>query len=106
MIRRPPRSTLFPYTTLFRSGLLALMILIESRRAARVGSDGGLVLLGDQDRAVWDRALIAERHAIAPRCLRRRQPGPYQIQAAINADPAYARSVRSTDWAQILQLYD
>ena len=87
-------------------GLLALMILIESRRAARVGSDGGLVLLGDQDRAVWDRDLIAEGQAIVRRCLRRGQPGPYQIQAAINAVHADARSVRSTDWAQILQLYD
>src|SRR6266851_3729846 len=87
-------------------GLLALMILIESRRAARVGSDGGLVLLGDQDRAVWDRDLIAEGQAIVRRCLRRGQPGPYQIQAAINAVHADARLVRSTDWAQILQLYD
>ncbi len=87
-------------------GLLALMLLIESRRAARVGSDGGLVLLADQDRALWDRDLIAEGQAIVRRCLRRGQPGPYQIQAAINAVHADARSVSSTDWAQILQLYD
>ena len=87
-------------------GLLALMLLIESRRAARVGSDGGLVLLADQDRALWDRDLIAEGQAIVRRCLRRGHPGPYQIQAAINAVHADARSVSSTDWAQILQLYD
>jgi RNA polymerase sigma-70 factor (ECF subfamily) len=87
-------------------GLLALMLLIESRRAARAGSDGGLVLLADQDRSLWDRDLIAEGQAIVRRCLRRGQPGPYQIQAAINAVHADARSVSSTDWAQILQLYD
>jgi RNA polymerase sigma-70 factor, ECF subfamily len=87
-------------------GLLALMLLIESRRAARVGSDGGLVLLADQDRALWDRALIAEGQALVRQCLRRRQPGPYQIQAAINAVHADARSIGRTDWAQILQLYD
>jgi RNA polymerase sigma-70 factor (ECF subfamily) len=87
-------------------GLLALMLLIESRRPARVGSDGGLVLLSDQDRALWDRALITEGQAIVRQCLRRGQPGPYQIQAAINAVHADARSVADTDWAQILQLYD
>jgi RNA polymerase sigma-70 factor (ECF subfamily) len=87
-------------------GLLALMLLIESRRAARVGSDGGLVLLADQDRALWDRGLIAEGQAIVRQCLRRGQPGPYQIQAAINAVHADARSVGDTDWAQIIQLYD
>jgi RNA polymerase sigma-70 factor (ECF subfamily) len=87
-------------------GLLALMLLIESRRPARVGSDGGLVLLSDQNRALWDRALITEGQAIVRQCLRRGQPGPYQIQAAINAVHADARSVADTDWAQILQLYD
>jgi len=87
-------------------GLLALMLLIESRRPARVGSYGGLVLLSDQDRALWDRALITEGQAIVRQCLRRGQPGPYQIQAAINAVHADARSVADTDWAQILQLYD
>jgi len=87
-------------------GLLALMLLIESRRPARVGSDGGLVLLSGQDRALWDRALITEGQAIVRQCLRRGQPGPYQIQAAINAVHADARSVADTDWAQILQLYD
>src|SRR5215475_11105161 len=87
-------------------GLLALMLLIESRRAARVGSDGGLVLLSDQDRALWDGDLIAEGQAIVRRCLRRGKPGPYQIQAAINAVHADARSVGDPDWGQILQLYD
>ncbi len=66
-------------------GLLALMLLAESRRAARTTPDGGLVLLADQDRGRWDRGLIAEGQAIVRRCLRRNQPGPYQIQAAINA---------------------
>ena len=66
-------------------GLLALMLLTESRRAARTGPDGALVLLADQDRTRWDHALIAEGQAIVRRCLRRDQPGRYQIQAAINA---------------------
>jgi RNA polymerase sigma-70 factor (ECF subfamily) len=66
-------------------GLLALMLLTESRRAARTGPDGSLVLLADQDRTRWDRALIAEGQDLVRRCLRRGQPGPYQIQAAINA---------------------
>jgi RNA polymerase sigma-70 factor, ECF subfamily len=87
-------------------GLLALMLLIESRRPARVGPGGGLVLLADQDRALWDRDLIAEGQAIVRQCLRRGQPGPYQIQAAINAVHADALSADGTDWAQILQLYD
>jgi RNA polymerase sigma-70 factor, ECF subfamily len=87
-------------------GLLALMLLIEARRAARVEPSGGLVRLADQDRALWDRDLIAEGQAIVRQCLRRGQPGPYQIQAAINAVHADAASTDSTDWAQILQLYD
>jgi len=87
-------------------GLLALMLLIESRRAARVRADGGLVPLADQDRALWDRDLIAEGQAIVRRCLRRGQPGPYQIQAAINAVHADAPAAGRTDWGQILQLYD
>ena len=66
-------------------GLLALVLLIESRRAARTGPGGDLVLLADQDRRRWDRGLIAEGQAIVRACLRRNQPGPYQIQAAINA---------------------
>src|SRR6185295_20326431 len=67
------------------SGLLALMLLIESRRAARTTPAGELVRLADQDRGRWDRALIAEGQALVRLCLRRNQPGPYQIQAAINA---------------------
>ena len=87
-------------------GLLALMLLTESRRAARTGPDGTLVLLADQDRARWDRALIAEGQDLVRRCLRRGQPGPYQIQAAINAVHSDAPTAEVTDWGQILQLYD
>ena len=88
------------------AGLLALMLLIESRRATRTTGDGGLVLLADQDRSRWDHGLIAEGQAIVRRCLRRGQPGPYQIQAAINAVHSDAPSAAATDWGQILQLYD
>jgi RNA polymerase sigma-70 factor (ECF subfamily) len=87
-------------------GLLALMLLIESRRAARSTAGGDLVLLADQDRARWDRGLIAEGQAIVRRCLQLDQPGPYQIQAAINAVHSDAPAVAATDWWQILQLYD
>ncbi len=87
-------------------GLLALMLLIESRRAARTTSAGDLVLLADQDRDRWDRSLIAEGQAIVRQCLRRNQPGPYQIQAAINAVHSDASAAGETDWRQILQLYD
>jgi RNA polymerase sigma-70 factor, ECF subfamily len=87
-------------------GLLALVLLIQSRSAARTGSDGALVLMPDQDRALWDRALIAEGQAIVRACLRRNQPGPYQIQAAINAVHSDAATAADTDWRQILQLYD
>jgi RNA polymerase sigma-70 factor (ECF subfamily) len=83
-------------------GLLALMLLIESRRAARTSAGGELVPLGEQDPSRWDRALIDEGQAIVRRCLRRNQPGPYQIQAAINA----VHSEPPTDWAQVLALYD
>ena len=87
-------------------GLLALMLLTESRRAARNGPDGTLVLLADQDRTRWDRALIAEGQDLVRRCLRRGRPGPYQIQAAINAVHSDAPTAEVTDWSQILQLYD
>jgi RNA polymerase sigma-70 factor (ECF subfamily) len=87
-------------------GLLALMLLIEARRPARTTADGGLVLLADQDRALWDRAVIAEGQAIVRRCLRRDQPGPYQVQAAINAVHSDAASAADTDWRQVLALYD
>jgi RNA polymerase sigma-70 factor (ECF subfamily) len=87
-------------------GLLALMLLIEARRTARTTPDGDLVLLVDQDRGVWDRALIAEGQAIVRQCLRLNQPGPYQLQAAINAVHSDAPTAAATDWRQILQLYD
>jgi RNA polymerase sigma-70 factor (ECF subfamily) len=87
-------------------GLLALLLLTESRRTARTAPDGSMVLLPDQDRAAWDRELIAEGQAIVRRCLRRNQPGPYQIQAAINAVHSDAAIAVDTDWVQVLQLYD
>ncbi len=87
-------------------GLLALMLLVESRRGARTTPDGGLVLLADQDRGRWDRGLIAVGQAIVRRCLRLGQPGPYQIQAAINAVHSEAPASAATDWWQILQLYN
>jgi RNA polymerase sigma-70 factor, ECF subfamily len=87
-------------------GLLALMLLVESRRAARTTIGGQLVLLADQDRGLWDRALIAEGQAIIRECIRRNQPGPYQLQAAINAVHSDAPVAVATDWRQILQLYD
>ena len=87
-------------------GLLALMLLSASRQAARCASDGELILLADQDRSLWDRRLIAEGHAIVRRCLQMNRPGPYQIQAAINAVHGDARAVEDTDWMQVLRLYD
>jgi RNA polymerase sigma-70 factor, ECF subfamily len=87
-------------------GLLALVLLTGSRQAARTGPDGTLVLLADQDRGRWDRGLIAEGQAIVRACLRRGQPGPYQIQAAISAVHSDAAAAADTDWRQILQLYD
>jgi RNA polymerase sigma-70 factor (ECF subfamily) len=87
-------------------GLLALLLLTESRRPARTAGDGTLVLLADQDRSRWNRALIEEGHALVRASLRRNQPGPYQIQAAINAVHADARVARDTDWRQIVALYD
>jgi RNA polymerase sigma-70 factor (ECF subfamily) len=88
------------------TGLLALMLLTHARRRARTGPDGSLVLLADQDRALWDRALIAEGQELVRRCLRRDRPGPYQVQAAINAVHTDAPTAADTDWAQILALYD
>ena len=84
-------------------GLLALLLLVDSRRAARTSPDGALVLLADQDRALWDNELIEEGQAIVRDCLRRNQPGPYQLQAAINAVHSDGPP---TDWVQIKQLYD
>jgi RNA polymerase sigma-70 factor (ECF subfamily) len=87
-------------------GLLALMLLALSRRGARTTASGDIVPLADQDRGLWDRALIAEGQAIVRSCLRRNDPGVYQIQAAINAVHSDAPSAAATDWSQIVQLYD
>jgi RNA polymerase sigma-70 factor (ECF subfamily) len=87
-------------------GLLALMLLVESRRPARTTSAGELVPLAEQDRALWDRTLIEEGQALVRRCLARNEPGPYQIQAAINAVHSDARVASATEWRQILRLYD
>lgn len=87
-------------------GLLALMLLHESRRAARTSPDGELVLLDEQDRSRWDRALIAEGTALVERALSSRRFGPYSLQAAISAVHAEADSAASTDWPQIVALYD
>jgi RNA polymerase sigma-70 factor (ECF subfamily) len=87
-------------------GLLALMLLIESRRAARTTPDGDLVRLADQQRDRWDDRLISEGQAIIRQCLARNRPGPYQIQAAINAVHSEARVASATDWRQVLRLYD
>jgi RNA polymerase sigma-70 factor (ECF subfamily) len=87
-------------------GLLALLLLLESRRPTRTADDGSLVLLPDQDRSRWDRALIGEGQGLVRTCLRRARPGPYQIQAAINAVHCDAEVPADTDWASILALYD
>jgi RNA polymerase sigma-70 factor (ECF subfamily) len=87
-------------------GLLALLLLAQARTATRTRSNGELVLLADQDRTRWDRGLIEEGHAIVRRCLQRNTPGPYQIQAAINAVHTDATTADATDWRQIIALYD
>jgi RNA polymerase sigma factor (sigma-70 family) len=84
-------------------GLLALLVLSEARRPARVGPRGELVTLAEQDRSLWDQQLIAEGHDLVRRCLRRNRPGPYQLQAAINA---VHTDGDATDWTQVLALYD
>jgi RNA polymerase sigma-70 factor (ECF subfamily) len=86
-------------------GLLALMLLHESRRAARAASDGELILLEDQDRTLWNRELIAEGSALVERALRARRFGPYTLQAAISAVHAEAPDPSATDWPQIVGLY-
>jgi RNA polymerase sigma-70 factor (ECF subfamily) len=88
------------------AGLLGLLLLVESRRPARTAPDGTLVLLPDQDRTRWNRALVAEGQAVVRACLRRNRPGPYQIQAAIAAVHSDAPTAADTDWSQILALYD
>jgi RNA polymerase sigma-70 factor (ECF subfamily) len=87
-------------------GLLALMLLTESRRPSRTATDGTMVRLADQDRTRWDRDLIGEGHELVRACLRRSQPGPFQIQAAIAAVHADAPTADATDWSQIVSLYD
>jgi RNA polymerase sigma-70 factor, ECF subfamily len=87
-------------------GLLALLLLLHARSAARLTADGSLVRLADQDRQLWDRSLIAEGQAIVRACVQRDKPGPYQIQAAINAVHCLATTFDRTDWNAILTLYD
>jgi RNA polymerase sigma-70 factor, ECF subfamily len=87
------------------AGLLALMLLSESRAPART-AEGALVLLRDQDRSRWDRTMIEEGHAIVRACIRRGQPGAFQLQAAIQAVHCAADSFQTTDWPQIVTLYD
>ena len=88
------------------AGLLALLVLTEARQPARVDHDGSLVVLRDQDRILWDHALVDEGHALVRACARRDRPGPYQLQAAIGAVHSQAASIEATDWPQILALYD
>jgi RNA polymerase sigma-70 factor, ECF subfamily len=89
------------------AGLLALMLLIEARRRARISASGELVALNEQDRGAWDAALIAEGHRLVrERLAARVPPGPYQIHAAINAVHTSAREARDTDWSQVVALYD
>jgi RNA polymerase sigma-70 factor (ECF subfamily) len=88
------------------TGLLALMLLHESRRAARAGTDGDIVLLAEQDRALWNREQIAEGSALVTRALQAGRPGPYALQAAVAAVHANATNADSTDWREIVGLYD
>jgi RNA polymerase sigma-70 factor (ECF subfamily) len=87
-------------------GLLALMLLIEARRAARTTGDGVMILLADQDRALWNKDLIAEGLSLVVRALSSTAFGPYALQAAISAVHAEADSADATDWVQIVGLYD
>jgi RNA polymerase sigma-70 factor (ECF subfamily) len=87
-------------------GLLALMLLTEARRPARTAPEGSMIRLADQDRTQWDRMLITEGHTLVRACLRRNQPGPFQIQAAVAAVHADAATATATDWSQIVALYD
>jgi RNA polymerase sigma-70 factor, ECF subfamily len=88
------------------TGLLALMLLVAARLPARTGAGGSFVQLRDQDRGRWDRDMVAEGRDLVRACLRRGSPGPYQIQAAINAVHSDAADAEMTDWRQILTLYD
>ena len=88
------------------AGLLALMLLTDARRAARVDAGGAVVTLDAQDRSLWDRAMITEGHELVRACLRRNRPGHYQLLAAVNAVHTDAPTAADTDWAQVLALYD
>jgi RNA polymerase sigma-70 factor, ECF subfamily len=88
------------------AGLLALMLLTDARRAARLDAGGALVTLDLQDRSLWDRSKIAEGHALVRECLRRNRPGHYQLLAAVNAVHTDAATAADTDWGQVLALYD
>jgi RNA polymerase sigma-70 factor (ECF subfamily) len=88
------------------TGLLALLLLTESRRSARTDDEGSLVVLADQDRGRWDQRLIEEGQTLVRECLRRDRPGPFQVQAAIAAVHSDAAGAEETDWGQIVQLYD
>jgi RNA polymerase sigma-70 factor (ECF subfamily) len=88
------------------AGLLALMLLIDARRPARIDASGSIVRLQDQDRARWDLARLEEGRSLLRECLSRNRPGPYQLQAAVNAVHADARESKDTDWRQILAIYD
>jgi len=88
------------------TGLLALMLLLDARREARTTADGAPILLRDQDRTRWDRDRIREGQGLVRKCLERNEPGPYQIQAAINAVHGDASTAAATDWKQIVLLYD
>ncbi|WP_374006983.1 RNA polymerase sigma factor [Leifsonia sp. LS-T14] len=88
------------------AGLLALLLLVDARRAARMDAGGGLIPLPEQDRSSWDAAKIAEGHVLVRDCLRRGRPGPYQLQAAIQAVHDDSTAAEDTDWPQIVALYD
>lgn len=87
-------------------GLLALMLLAQARRPARIAADGSLVTLDEQDRTRWDAALVDEGHALVRGCIARNRPGPYQLQAAIQAVHTDALEASLTDWEQVVALYD
>jgi len=88
------------------TGLLALMLLIDARREARTGAAGEMIRLADQNRSLWNHSSISEGQLLVRACLERNSPGPYQIQAAINAVHSDAATAEATDWRQILALYD
>ena len=87
-------------------GLLALLLMLQARRPARIAEDGSLIPLPEQDRGLWDRSMIAEGQALVRQCLAAKRPGPYQLQAAIQAVHCDAARDEDTDWGQLLALYD